>query len=109
MVEAGFGQAAVTSAVSAVTDGLVHGALNAVAAGVAGLNRDHLLRGAGSSLGFGEMAGRRVSWRRFPQVHRARAGQEPQSAAEKCTTIAFSPRWAHGVQDACGHLMVLAS
>jgi len=41
-----------------------------------------------------------VSWRRFLVVHRARAGQGPQSAVEKVATMASLPRWVHGVQDA---------
>jgi len=46
--------------------------------------------------------GSTVSCRRFLPlvVHRLRAGQGPQPAAEKVATIAALPRWVHGVQDA---------
>jgi hypothetical protein len=46
-------------------------------------------------------------------VHRSRAGQGPQSAAEKQTTVASLPRWVHGFQDAavlpCGQVTAPAS
>ena len=59
---------------------------------------------------FGEVAGQQGELAPFPGVHRARAGQGPQLAAEKCTTMASLPRWVHGVQDAevfpCGQVTV---
>ena len=58
VVEAGFGQAAVAGAACSVAGGLVHGALDAGAAGVVGLEAGRLLRGAGGGLGFGQVAGR---------------------------------------------------
>ena len=46
-------------------------------------------------------------------VQRLRAGQGPQSAAEKVATIASLPRCVHGVQNAdvlpCGQVTVLLS
>jgi Ricin-type beta-trefoil lectin domain len=58
VVEAGFRQAAVAGAAGAVAGGLVHGALDAGAAGVVSLEGDSSLRGAGGGLGFGQVAGR---------------------------------------------------
>ena len=45
--------------------------------------------------------GRMVSCRRFLPlvVHRGRAGQGPQSLAEKVATIVSLPRWVQAVQD----------
>ena len=57
VVEAGFGQAAVAGAAGAVAGGLVHGAFDAGAAGVAGLEREGVLGGAAGGQGFGEFAG----------------------------------------------------
>src|SRR5207253_2481026 len=58
VVEAGSGHAAVAGAACAVGGGLVHGALDAGAAGVIGLEGDRLFRGAGGGLGLGQ-----VGWR----------------------------------------------
>jgi hypothetical protein len=84
-----------------VAGGLVHGALDAGAAGVVGLEAGRGFRGAGGGLGFGQAAGSTVSCRRFLllAVHRGRAGQGPQSLTAKVATIAALPRWAHGVHD----------
>jgi hypothetical protein len=93
----------------------VHGALDAGAAGVAGLERYRLFRGAGSGLGLSQAAGGTVSWRRFLPlvVHRLRAGQGPQSSGEKVATIASLTRCVHGVHDAgvlpCGQVTVWLS
>ena len=109
MVEAGFGQAAVAGAAGAVAGGLVHGALDAGPAGVIGLERDLLFRGADGGLGFGQVTGLQRSWRRLLAVHRARAGQGTQSAAEKVATILSLPCWVHGIQVAallpCGQVI----
>ena len=56
--EAGSGQAAVAGTARAVGGGLVHGALDAGAAGVVGLERDRGFRGPGGCLGFGQVTGR---------------------------------------------------
>src|ERR1017187_7099822 len=71
-------------------------------------------RGAGACA-WARSRGGRVSWRRFLPlvVHRLRAGQGPQSLAEKVATIASLPRWVHGDQDTavlpCGQVTVLLS
>ncbi len=57
MVEAGLGQAAVAGAARGAAGGLVHGALDAGAAGVVGLERDGVFRGPGGGLGLGQVAG----------------------------------------------------
>jgi hypothetical protein len=115
VVEAGLGQAAVAGAPRAVVGCLVHGALDAGPAGVVGLEADGGFRGAGGGLGFGQVAGSTVScrWCLLLVVHWGRAGQGPQSRAEKVATIASLPRWVHGVQVAdvfpCGQVAVLRS
>ena len=115
VVEAGFRQAAVAGAPGAVAGGLVHGAFDAGAAGVVGLERDRGFRGAGGGLGLGQVAGQHGELASFVLlvVHWARAGQGPQSLAEKVATIASLPCWVHGVQDAevlpCGQVTVLVS
>jgi len=57
--------------------------------------------------------GGKVSCLLLPVVHKARAGQGPQLAAEKVTTIASLPCWVHGDQAAavmpCGQVTVLVS
>jgi hypothetical protein len=53
------------------------------------------------------------SCRRLPVVHWPRAGQGPQSLAEKVATMASVPCWVHGDHDAevlpCGQVTVWAS
>jgi hypothetical protein len=56
-VEAGLGLAAVAGAPGAVVGGLAHGAFDAGAAGVVGLEGDRFLRGPGGGLGLGQVAG----------------------------------------------------
>ena len=115
VVEAGFRQAAVAGAARAVADGLVHGALDAGPAGVVSLERDRILRGAGGAWASARSRASTVSCRRFLPlvVHRLRAGQGPQSAAENLATIASLSRWVHGVQDTdvfpCGQVTVWLS
>jgi hypothetical protein len=70
VVEAGSGQAAVAGAASALAGGLVHGAFDADAAGVVGLER----------------------------VQSGRAGQGPQSPGEKVAMATACPRRVHGFQ-----------
>src|SRR5215467_4525222 len=56
VVEAGLGQAAVAGAPGAVAGGLVHGALDAGAAGVVGLEGDGAFRGPGGGEGLVDLA-----------------------------------------------------
>jgi hypothetical protein len=115
VVQAGLGQAAVAGAARAVADSLVHGALDAGPAGVVSLEGHGLFRGAGGGLGLGRSRGGSVRCLRLAPlvVHRARAGQGPQSRAEKVATMASLPCWVHGAHDAdvlpCGQVTVRAS
>ena len=72
------GQAAVAGAACAVGGGLVHGALDAGAAGVVGLERDRGFRGPGGCLGFGQVAGRQ---RQLPPPARGAQGAGRAGAA----------------------------
>ena len=58
VVEAGFRQSPVACPPGSVRGGLVHGSLDAGAAGVVGLEAGRFLRGPGGGLGFGQAAGR---------------------------------------------------
>ena len=58
VVEAGFRQSPVACPPGSVRGGLVHGSLDAGAAGVIGLEAVRFLRGAGGCLGFGQVTGR---------------------------------------------------
>ena len=114
VVEAGFRQAAVAGAASAVAGGLVHGALDAGAAGVVRLERIVFSAARAAAWASARSRGGSGELAPFPAVvHRLRAGQGPQSAAEKVATIASLPRWVHGVQDAdvlpCGQVTVWLS
>ncbi len=113
MVEAGSGQAAVACAPGAVAGGLVHGAFDAGAAGVAGLERNRLFFGPGGRLGFGQVAGQQRQLPSFPGSALAAGRAGAQSLAEKVATMASWPCWVHGVQDAavlpCGQVTVWVS
>ncbi len=57
MVESGLGQAAVACAPGAVAGGLMHGALDAGAASIVGMEPGRGFRGARGGLGLGQVAG----------------------------------------------------